>query len=623
MSGATALLLVDCQEDYLAREGLQPPREALIAAIAEALETARVSGWPVIHVRTRVAADGADAMPHRRGHPEVVEGTPGAEAPPELGERPGEPVLFKRFFSAFDAPQLEAELRSRGVERLIIAGVHSHACIQASTIDAYARGFDVAIGEDLVGSYDPAHGALALGWLDGRAATVQSSAAILGKARAAFRHCNPCDTDEFLFETELQSADAVAAAADRLRGVPQVPLPARASALAEWHVRLSSERHKWVEALVRDLAKPRGDAEGEVAYGLGLLAHVAASLEDEEANAIRLVRYRPYGVAGLITPWNNPFAIPIAKLAPALGYGNSALWKPALAGSRIATMLRDSLADVGLGDRLALVTGDGGTGSAALAAADLISFTGSVPAGRMIVAAAGQRAVPVQAELGGSNAAIVDQSADLDAAATDLAAAIFSFAGQRCTAIRRIIVLDQVHDAFADRLVAAVEALRVGDPADAQTRIGPVIDKQRQRDFMAMISGNVLTGGTVPPEACERGCWMAPTLLAGLPDDHPLLSREVFGPLAAIVRVPAFDEAIAAHNDTSMGLVGALYSGDAASQTQFLDQAQAGILSINRARPPFAPEGPFTGWKASGHGPPEHGRWNRDFYTRVQAVYRD
>ena len=614
MNGKTALLLVDCQEDYLARDGLQPPRDTLIAAIAETLEAARAAGWLVVHVRTRVAADGSNAMPHRRGAPEVVEGTPGAEAPQELQEWPGERVLFKRFFSAFDAEGLEAELRSRGVERLVVAGVHSHACVQATVLDAYACGFKVVIGEELVGSYDAVQGAQALRWLDGRAATVKSSAAILGKAAEPWRHFNPCDATELLFEAELTPALTIASIAERLRGQPEMPIAERAAALSELHKRLSLARAVWVEALIRDLAKPRVDAEGEVAYGLALLEHGAITLQDEEASGNRRVRYRPVGIAGLITPWNNPFAIPIAKLAPALGYGNKVLWKPALQGSRIAAMLRDSLAEVGLGESVEMVTGDGLTGQAVLANADLVSFTGSVPVGRLITAEAGRRAIPVQAELGGSNAAIVDASADLDAAAGDLAAAIFSFAGQRCTAMRRVIVIDEIYDAFAERLAAAVEALRVGDPADASTQVGPVIDKAHQRAFVGM-------GAQTPAHLNQSGCWVRPTLVFDPESHHPLLHQEVFGPLAAVVRAPDLDAAIASHNSTDMGLLGALFSEDARAKVRFLAEAQAGILSINKARPPFAADGPFTGWKASGYGVPEHGRWNRDFYTRVQAVY--
>jgi acyl-CoA reductase-like NAD-dependent aldehyde dehydrogenase/nicotinamidase-related amidase len=621
VSEVTALLLVDCQEDYFARDGLLPGRATLVAAIAEALAAARARNWPVFHIRT----DSANAMPHRRAAPEAVAGTAGAEPPEELRERAGEHVFSKRFFSAFDAAGLEEALRANDVTRLLIAGVHSHACIQATAVDSYVRGFEVVIGEDLVGSYDPGHGAQALRWLDGRAASVGPSAAILGTAPRPWQHRNPCNATEVLFEVENQPASAVDTAAERLNRREPLTLAERAARLDDWHRRLEANREQWVEALVRDLGKPRADAEGEVGYGLGLLAHVAATLIDEEAGGGRRVRYRPHGVAGLITPWNNPFAIPIAKLAPALGYGNAALWKPALPGSRIATMLRDSLTEAGLGDWVALVTGDAATGRAVPASSDIVSFTGSVPVGRFIIGEAGRQAIPVQAELGGSNAAIIDTTANLDAAANDLAAAMFSFAGQRCTAIRRVIVLDAIYEPFVARLAAAVGALRLGDPSDPATQVGPVIDRDRQQAFLAIApsGGSVIAGGNLHVDLPGEGCWVAPTLLADLPAEHPLLAQEVFGPLAAVIRVPDLAAAIAAHNATGMGLLGALFTQDTAATSRFVGEAHAGMLSINRARPPFAAEGPFVGWKASGHGPPEHGRWNRDFYTRTQAIYGD
>jgi acyl-CoA reductase-like NAD-dependent aldehyde dehydrogenase/nicotinamidase-related amidase len=623
VSQTTALLLVDCQEDYLARDGLLPSRDVLVASIAHALDAARRQGWTVVHVRTRVAADGSDAMPHRRASPEAVAGTSGVEPPEELREREGEPVLFKRFFSAFDAAGLEATLSERSVERLVIAGVHSHACVQASALDAYARGFEVLIAEDLVGSYDPAHGRLSLDWLEGRAASVGTSAAILGSGGGPWQLRNPCDWDEVLGEVDIQPASSVADTAEHLRKLKPLPLAERAERLRALHARLSENQDGWIEALIRDLGKPRADAEGELSYGLGLLDHVAATLEDEEAIAGQRVAYRPHGIAGLITPWNNPFAIPLAKLAPAIGYGNAALWKPALPGSRIAAMLKASLDDCGLGEQVALVTGDGATGQAVLDHSDLVSFTGSVAVGRLIAAEAVRRFIPVQAELGGSNAAIVDSTADLGAAAEDLASAMFSFAGQRCTAIRRVIVLADAYDVFVERLTAAVTALRVGDPLQAATQVGPVLGKDRQQALLAVAGGHgrLLAGGNIPSGTPGNGCWVAPTLLADLPPGHPLLAREIFGPLAAIIRVPDLPSAIAAHNATDMGLLGALFSQDEQSRAQFLEEAQAGILSLNRARPPFAAEGPFTGWKASGYGPPEHGRWNRDLYTRAQAIY--
>jgi len=587
----TALLLVDLQEEYLARPNLQPPRAELVANISAALSEARSAGQPIFHVRT-----GGIPMPHRQAAPD-------ATPPPELAEQPGEPLFTKRFFSAFDAPGLTDALEAAGITRLRLAGVHAHACIHATALDAYALGLEVEIDEALVGTDQPAFAVESLRWLDGRAANVITSKAEI------WLHRDPCDQDRIIGEVPSTDINEIKA----LR-----PSPDPQTQLKDWYVSLSASKEKWVEALIATIAKPRADAEAEVTYGLALLAHVITTLGEPEPHAAPSVTHRPIGRAGLITPWNNPFAIPLGKLAPALGFGNTIVWKPALPGTIIARMLADSLADAGLGDSLAMVTGGAATGRAMIDRGDLnvLSFTGSVPVGRAIIAAAGHRALPVQAELGGCNAAIVDASADLDFAAADLAAAMFSFSGQRCTAIRRVIVVESIAAAFSDRLIAAVEALRLGDPADPATQIGPVIDRAAQQRFLALASA--VAPANLPP----AGCWVAPALLTGLADDHPLLTEEVFGPLAAIQVARDLDHALALHNATSFGLLGAIYTNDAGSERRFLDQAEAGMLSVNRARPPFATSGPFVGWKSSAFGPPEHGRWNRDVYARPQAHYR-
>ena len=596
---ASALLLIDLQEDYLARSSLEPPRATLVANIAAALADARASGEPVFHIRT----DGTEPMPHRRAAPEVVAGTPGAAPPPELAEQVGEPVFTKRFFSAFDAAGLGDALKLANITRLRLAGVHAHACIHATALDAYARGFEVEIDDALIASDSPLHAAQSLRWLDGRAAE------IITARMDVWLHRDPCDQNRIIGQVPLMKINEI----KDLRAVEQP-----AERLAEWHESLSASRDKWVTALIETIAKPRADAEAEVTYGLALLAHNVATLNDPAAHDAPSVTTRPVGRAGLITPWNNPFAIPIGKLAPAIGFGNEVVWKPALPGTAIAAMLRDSLAASGLADGVALITGGAATGRAMIerGGLDLLSFTGSVPVGRAIIAAAGHRALAVQAELGGCNAAIVDVSADLDAAAADLAAAIFSFSGQRCTAIRRVILVQSIAPAFTDRLIAAVEALRLGHPADPVTQVGPVIDRAAQARFLA------LAGTSPPADFPDAGCWVAPALLHNLPDDHPLLTEEIFGPLAAIQVARDLDHAIVLHNATDFGLVGAIYTNDPAAEHRFLEAAEAGMLSINRARPPFAASGPFVGWKASAFGPPEHGRWNRDVYAKLQAHYR-
>ena len=599
----TALLLVDLQEDYLARPGLLPPRDSFVASIADALADARASGEMVVHIRT----DGSDPMPHRRAAPEVVPGTPGAAPPPELLEQPGEPIFTKCFFSAFDARGLDHALKAAGITRLRLAGLHAHACIHATALDAYARGYEVEIDEVLVASDSPVHATQSLAWLGTRAANI-----ITAKAEV-WIHRDPCDQTRIIAEIPSMGPSEINTAISNL-----TPTPNPMDRLEELLDNLTSRRGEFVQALIDTVAKPTADADAEVSYGLALLAHAITTLSDPDPYDARSVTYRPIGRAGIITPWNNPFAIPLGKLAPAFAFGNTILWKPALPGTILAKLLYASLEQAGLADSVALLTGGAITGRAMIehGELDLLSFTGSVPVGRAIIAAAGTRALPVQAELGGCNAAIVDPSADLDSAAADLATAMFSFSGQRCTAIRRVIVLEPVAAAFTDRLTAHVAALRLGHPADPATQIGPVIDRAAQQRVLA------LAGTSAPTDQPADGCWVRPTLLHDLPADHPLLTDEVFGPLAAVQVARDLDHAIALHNATSFGLLGALYTADPAAESRFLAEAQAGMLTINRARPPFSAAGPFTGSKNSGFGPPEHGRWNRDTYARPQAIYR-
>ena len=172
MSHRPALLLVDVQRDFLARSGLEPDATALVAAIARLLDAMRARNWPVFHIHTRVAADGSDWMPHwrRAGRGECIAGTSGAEPPEALRPRSGETVLTKRFFDAFDNEALVPALRAASVGTVIVAGIHTHACVREAAVSAYSRGFDVFVPTDAIGSYDPAHARLTLGWLHGRAA---------------------------------------------------------------------------------------------------------------------------------------------------------------------------------------------------------------------------------------------------------------------------------------------------------------------------------------------------------------------------------------------------------------------------------------------------------------------
>lgn len=642
-----ALVVLDAQIGFLADPGLTPRRDALVARIGDWLRHFRAEGLPIAHVRTVVRTDGSDCMPHwrRRSPIPCTEGSADAAADPTLVELPGEGVFRKRLYSAFGDPGLARWIESRAISDLVVAGVHTHACVLATCLDALPRGIGVWIDREAVGSYDPAHAALALAWMDGRVARCASREALLallprrqtGLRRlpaelAAWQHTDPCDGVTVLDEVPLQSAEqidrAICGLLSSSGAEAQTPRTELRGALRRWATALEADAEQIARQVCRQVGKPLRDARGEVEYGLALLRS-AAMESPEPDDAAAGVHFRPGGLTAVITAWNNPVATAIGKIAPALACGNTVAWKPALAGSAVARSLVASLGAAGLGGRIVLLEGDART---ALALADhpaveRLSFTGSIAAGRALAVRCAARMLPFQGELGGNNAAIVLGDADLDAVVADLVPAMFSFAGQRCTAIRRIIVEVAVHDALASRLARAVEALTTELPDHPRAILGPVIARDKQAALLqgversCLAGGRLLARGAVAAGLPPGGFWLPAMLLQDLEASDPLVAEEQFGPVVVIEAAVGLQAALERLNASGHGLLAALYSEDPQAQRCFATRARAGILSINRARPDFKPDLPFGGWGLSGYGPPEHGRWARDFGTRPQALY--
>ncbi|MCG6871969.1 MAG: aldehyde dehydrogenase family protein, partial [Gammaproteobacteria bacterium] len=233
---------------------------------------------------------------------------------------------------------------------------------------------------------------------------------------------------------------------------------------------------------------------------------------------------------------------------------------------------------------------------------------------------------PLQAELGGNNAVVVLADFDVETAVREIVASAFSFSGQRCTAPRRLLVQRDIAEKFTGELLAAVDGLRLGDPRDPATVLGPLVSRTHQQTVGAVVEAavaagaSVLRGGRVPP-GMEHGCWYEPTVLSGAPMHSAVVNQETFGPLVVMQEVADLRDAIARCNAVPQGLVATLFSHDPAAQATFREQVQAGILKCNQAPAGVVASAPFGGWKESGLGPPEHGPWDRDFYTRPQALY--
>jgi aldehyde dehydrogenase (NAD+) len=381
--------------------------------------------------------------------------------------------------------------------------------------------------------------------------------------------------------------------------------------------------------MVREVGKPIGEAVGEVARSVSILKYYAQQVFDPigqlHAPSGRGLLYsisRPRGVAGLITPWNFPLAIPLWKAAPALAFGNAVLLKPAPESTACALRLAELLTPHLPAGLFQVLPGDAATGRALVEAADVISFTGSVAAGRAVAAAATARGIPVQAEMGGQNPAIVLPDADIPAAAAQIASAMAGFAGQKCTATKRVIVVGDAQP-VRSALVGAIEELGVGDPALAGTAVGPVIGADaRDRVLAAAASavdhgGRVLTGG----QAVDGpGFFVRPTLVEGVPIGHLLACDEVFGPIALLQSAQTAEEALALANAVRYGLAAAVYTSNLAAALDISNRLEAGVVKVNAPTSGVDFYLPFGGEKDSSLGPREQGKAARDIYTSTHTV---
>ena len=667
------LLLIDLQNDFLGSCLLEPAAGALVDRAAALLAGCRVRGVPVVHVRTTVHRGADNRMPHwkRSGTWSCVAGTEGHAPPVRLRSVGSELVVHKSFFSAFSDGELDTALQSLGVDTIIVAGVHLHGCVRASVLDAYQRGFTVFAAEDALASDDPLHAAITQRYLAARAARFLPVEAVLSALDDDRREC--CAPVAAAIP-ELPSAiiDGMAlsgAAGDMVHVSPrhsretlwkvplcEAPLVARAAAAAQaawpgWRTspahyrtgileRLADLLRAAAEDLARQMAieigKPLAQARAEVFRAVALiesvLDHAGEPLE-RRYGPVTVALRRPIGVVGMITPWNNPLAIPVGKLAPALRYGNTAVWKPAPHGSSLAVSVMGLLRSAGCPAGVVnLVCGDRSTASTLMADRniDAVTITGGLQAGYSAQDICARRHLPLQAELGGNNAAIVWADCDLEDAAAQIAEAAFGFAGQRCTANRRVIVDNRCYGRFLADLESAVGRLAWDDPLLPTTQVGPLISSAACSRTAAIVeraaarARMIVVPHTADPrraELLEQGAYFPPTIVCCDDPDAEVVQQETFGPVLVVQGAADWEEAMQRCNGVRQGLAAAIFSPSQARQSQFMDQARAGILKINRGTADAGADAPFVGWKASGIGPPEHGQGDREFYTRAQTVY--
>lgn len=338
----------------------------------------------------------------------------------------------------------------------------------------------------------------------------------------------------------------------------------------------------------------------------------------------------PVGVVGLITPWNFPIAIPAWKLAPALAHGNTVVMKPADLVPGCAWALADILHRAGLpAGVLNLVMGRGSVvGQTMLDSPDIdaISFTGSTATGARVAESSARLRRKVQLEMGGKNPLVVLDDADLALAVDCAVQGAFFSTGQRCTASSRLIVTEGIHDAFLSALIARVAALRVGHALDPSTEIGPVVDEnQLEQDLryiaIARDEGAELVTGGERLQLDTEGLFLRPALFAGATNEMRIAREEVFGPVACVIRVRDYDEALVVANDTEFGLSAGIVTQSLAHATHFKRAAQAGMVMVNLPTAGVDFHVPFGGRKASSLGPREQGTYAAEFFTTVKTAY--
>jgi acyl-CoA reductase-like NAD-dependent aldehyde dehydrogenase len=375
----------------------------------------------------------------------------------------------------------------------------------------------------------------------------------------------------------------------------------------------------------RNVGKPIQDSRGEVAMVAEVFYFYAGAVDKHHGETIPVaggvdVTFRePLGVVGLIVPWNFPLAIASWKLGPALACGNTVVLKPAELTPLTAVRLGELALEAGLPEGvLNVLPGSGSVVGQRLVEhpeVAKIGFTGSTEVGRSVMAGAASTIKRVTLELGGKSANIVFADADLEAAAASAPLAVFGNAGQDCCARSRILVENKAYDRFVELLVQATGEVRVGDPEDEATEMGPLISADQREKVSSYASGNVVFRGNAPG---DRGFWFPCTLVEATNEDR-VAREEVFGPVAALIPFENEDDAVRLANDTPYGLSGSIWTRDGARALRVARGVETGVLSVN-SNTSVRVATPFGGFKQSGFGR-ELGMHAMDGYSEVKNVY--
>ncbi|WP_010273136.1 aldehyde dehydrogenase family protein [Paenibacillus senegalensis] len=460
--------------------------------------------------------------------------------------------------------------------------------------------------------------------------------------QAWIQRTNPANQSERIGEVPDSTAEDVELAVTaanlalnawrRLAGAERGNLLYRAADLVEKHKR------ELARLATREMGKTLMEMTQEVARGADILRYYAGEgmrktgdvIPSANRDHLLFTTRVPMGVAALITPWNFPVAIPLWKLAPALVYGNTVIWKPSPEASITAVKLTGLLAEAGFPPGVVnLVHGGKKTGEAMVShpRVQAVSFTGSNAAGRQIAIEAARTGKKVQLEMGGKNPVIVTDKADLDKSVRMTISGAMKSAGQKCTATSRAIVFRSVYDDFKEKLLEEVKQITVGDGLNEAAWMGPLVSQSQWDKVMSYIrqglseGAELLCGGKRPEGAdYEQGFFIEPTVFANVTTEMTLAQEEIFGPVLALMVVDSLEEALQLANDVRFGLSASIFTEDIQEAMQFIQDMEAGMIRINGESAGVELQAPFGGMKASSSYSKEQGTAAIEFYTTSKTV---
>jgi len=459
-----------------------------------------------------------------------------------------------------------------------------------------------------------------------------------------FQNRNPADADDLIGRFPDSTArDVDAAVRSAQKGFAlwsRTPAPVRGDVLRRVGDLLVERKEAIAEAMTREMGKVLAETRGDVQEGIDtayyaategrrLFGHVVPSeLRSKWAMSYR----RPIGVVGLITPFNFPMAIPTWKMFPALLCGNSVIIKPSEDVPHTVHLLVEILLEAGLPPEvIQLVHGGSEVGEAIVGhpGIPVISFTGSTETGSRIGETCGRLHKRLSLEMGGKNAMIVMDDADLDLALEGVLWGAFGTTGQRCTATSRLILHRRIHDRFLARVADAAESLRLGDGREGRSDVGPLIHaaaREKVERYVALgqeEGADLVIGGKRPGGRLGAGFFYRPTIFAGVKPKSRLEQEEIFGPVLSVIRVSSFEDAVRVNNDVRYGLSSSIYTSNVDRAFRALELLDNGITYVNAPTIGAEAHLPFGGVKATGNGHREGGWEVYDFYSETKVCYVD